>query len=88
MLKSYDSELFRQTEPMEKTMEKTLVKSRTRKKSKRFNPNREYLDEAVKEYFEEGGKITRIVDISEEYENIIGHLEVNSPLVDDFLLRG
>ncbi len=73
---------------MEKIMEKTRVKSRTKKKSKHFNPNREYLDEAVKEYFEEGGKITKIIDISEDYDSIIGHLEVNSPLADDFLLRG
>ncbi len=67
-------------------MKKTLVKSRTKKKSKRFNPNREYLNEAVKDYFEKGGKITRVVDISEDYESIVGHLEVNSPLADDFLL--
>jgi hypothetical protein len=33
--------------------------------SKAFNPKRDFLDEAVKDYLRRGGKITKIIDDSE-----------------------
>ena len=39
---------------------------RSRKGSKSFNPNQDYLDQAVKDYLNEGGKITKIVEVEDE----------------------
>jgi len=40
--------------------------SKIRKKAKSFNPNQDYLDQAVKDYLKEGGKITKIIEVEDE----------------------
>lgn len=66
-------------------MRKSVIKSRKRKKSKCFDPNREYLNEAVKDYLNRGGKIKKIVDVSDEMDHVTG-FQGNSLPVDEFLM--
>ncbi len=66
-------------------MRKSIVKSRKRKKSKDFDPNREYLDEAVKDYLERGGKIKKIIDVADDLDQINGFQRNRLP-VDEFLM--
>ncbi len=66
-------------------MRKSITKSRKRKKTKGFDPNREYLNDAVKDYLDRGGKIKKIVDVSDELDQIRG-FQGNSLPVDQFLL--
>lgn len=70
---------------MEVEMRRNEVKSRKKKKSKGFNPNRDYLNDAVKDYLEKGGKITKIIDVSDEAERFDGSRDFTIP-ADDFLL--
>ncbi len=67
-------------------MKKALASKRSRKGMKSFNPNREYLEQAVEDYMNKGGKITRIVEVDDaDYEQLATHREYVSP-ADDFLL--
>ncbi len=67
-------------------MGRTLTqKSKKRKKSKGFNPNREYLDGAVQDYLKRGGKITKLVEIPDDAE-LIGKFKESRPPADDFLM--
>mgnify|MGYP003573829967 CR=1 FL=1 len=36
------------------------------KSSKSFNPNHDFLDQAVQDFLKEGGKITKIVDVEDD----------------------
>ena len=49
-------------------MGRSLSKNKKRKNSKPFDPKREYVNEAVKDYLQRGGKITKIIDESAEYD--------------------
>ena len=49
-------------------MGRTLTGKRKKKQSKAFNPKRDFLNEAVKDYLRRGGKITKIIDETEGYE--------------------
>ncbi len=51
-------------------MGRTLMNKRKKKQSKAFNPKRDFLDEAVKDYLRRGGKITKIIDDSEAFDPI------------------
>lgn len=44
---------------------------RRKKKSVRFNPSREYLENAIRDYIEKGGKIKKIENELEEYDMFI-----------------
>ncbi len=66
-------------------MSKSIVKNRKVKKSKGFDPNRDFLNEAVKDYVKRGGKITKIIDVTEDYDRFCGHNETLPP-ADDFLM--
>ncbi len=67
-------------------MGRTLAqKSRKRKKSKMFNPNREFLDTAMEDYIQRGGKITKIIEVSEDAE-LIGKFKESCPPADEFLM--
>ena len=52
-------------------MGRTLTGKQKKKQSKTFNPKRDYLNEAVKDYLRRGGKITKIVDETEGYDQIV-----------------
>lgn len=66
-------------------MKQTITKSRKNKKSKGFNPNRDYLNEAMKDYIERGGKITKIVEVEDDYQNVTSFSD-SGTFVDDFLM--
>jgi hypothetical protein len=53
-------------------MKKTT--SRQQRKTKSFNPNRQYVHDAVKDYLEKGGKITRVEDaMDDEMERLLSY---------------
>ncbi len=70
-------------------MRKGLITNRgkgRKKKSKSFDPNRDFVDQAVKDYIGNGGKITRIEDLSDDdFEKFIAHRD-SVPPADEFLL--
>lgn len=49
-------------------MRQSITKGRGRKKSKGFDPNRDYLNQAMKDYLDRGGKIRKIVELPEDAE--------------------
>ena len=69
-------------------MRKEFSANRKRMKNgKSFNPSQDYLEQAVKDYLNEGGKITKIVEVEDEdlerfmaYDNSIN-------LVDDSFMK-
>ena len=65
-------------------MKKSIAKNRKQKKSKAFDPNRDYLNSAVKDYLQRGGKIKKIIDV--EDGDPIGHLDGGRLPVDQFLM--
>jgi small-conductance mechanosensitive channel len=53
-------------------MKKTT--SRQQRKTKSFNPNRQFVDDAVRNYLEKGGKITRVeVVVDDEMERLMAN---------------
>jgi hypothetical protein len=67
-------------------MGRTLAKtSRRGKKSKGFNPNRDFLDTAMEDYLQRGGKITKVIEVPEEAE-LIARFKENCPPADEFLM--
>jgi hypothetical protein len=52
-------------------MEQTPTGKRKGRQSKAFNPKRDFLNEAVKDYLRRGGKITKIIDETEGYERMV-----------------
>lgn len=58
------------SDDMEVYMGRTLSKSGKRKKTKGFDPKRAYLNEAVKDYLQRGGKITKIIDVADDYDQV------------------
>lgn len=51
-------------------MGRTLSKKRRSKSSKPFNPKRDFVNEAVNEYLRRGGKITKIIEEVEDFNQI------------------
>jgi len=67
-------------------MEKFKITSRRGRRSAiSFNPSREFLEQQIADYLNEGGKITRIESVKTNYETIVAMPE-NTHLADDFLL--
>lgn len=67
-------------------MEKFKIPSRRGRRSAiSFNPSREFLEEQISDYLNQGGTITRIESVKTNYEAIAAMPE-NSHLADDFLL--
>ena len=66
-------------------MGQMITKSRKGKKSKGFDPNRDYLNDAVKDYLERGGRIKKVVDITEDYDQF-GTVQDALIPADDFLM--
>ncbi|MDH5559349.1 MAG: hypothetical protein OEY59_00675 [Deltaproteobacteria bacterium] len=66
-------------------MKKTFVIARRRKKSTSFNPSKEYVNKAIEDYLKKGGKITKIVDLSDNLNEFISAPDVKSP-ADEFLM--
>ena len=55
---------------------------RTRRKEKKFTPNRDFINKAVSDYRKQGGKITKIVIGNVDVSNIT---PVEPIEVEDFL---
>lgn len=51
-------------------MGRTLNKKKTRKPSKPFNPKRDFVNEAIKDYLKRGGKIKKIIEEHEDYDQL------------------
>ena len=67
-------------------MEKFKIPSRRGRRSAiSFNPSREFLEQQVADFLNQGGRITRIETVKTNYETIAA-LPENSHLADDFLL--
>ncbi|MCP4757219.1 MAG: hypothetical protein GY866_40670 [Proteobacteria bacterium] len=47
-------------------MRKTSLLRKRRKKSISFNPNHEFVNEAIKDYIRNGGRITKIEEFVED----------------------
>lgn len=63
---------------------KSAVKRR-RKKSPSFDPNREYVQNAVEEFLKNGGKIKKLVLDDKSYENFMGLRSDGLQEVEEFL---
>ena len=67
-------------------MEKFKIPSRRGRRSAiSFNPSREFLEQSVADFLNQGGTITRIETVKTNYDAINAMPEA-SHLVDDFLL--
>ena len=74
---------------MEMDMRKELSANRKRlKNTKPFNPNKDYLDQAVNEFLKDGGKITKIVEVEDEdLERFMAYSKPTPPGDDSFMKR-
>ena len=71
---------------MGKTVIANQRKFRKRKKQTSFNPNRSYIDESVRLYLQDGGKITKIIPDENSYKIF---MSMNDPsAANDFLNDG
>jgi len=69
-------------------MAKIISRGSRGNKSKGFNPDRKFLNSAVKDYVNNGGKITKIVEIPQDINDfLMGHGAFPSPR-DGFPLGG
>ena len=50
----------------------------------KFRPNRSVIDQATEDYLKKGGRITKIIDVSEGYEEFLSSKGI--PAADSFLL--
>ncbi len=71
----------------EVNMSPSIIKKRSRrsKKSTSFQPNEDFIRQATEDFIKQGGKITRIVDVREQYEDFLAYREASNP-ADEFLL--
>ena len=58
------------------------VRPGRRKKKSSFNPNREYLEKAMKEFVKKGGKITKIDPFPDAYWAMCYQLDEDASLVN------
>lgn len=65
-------------------MKKFVNKRRARKGSVSFNPNRQFIEEAMQEYLKEGGQINQIEVDEKAFEQSFMINDVGSE-VDEFL---
>lgn len=61
-------------------------KKRQKKNSKSFNPDRGYLDLAIKDYIASGGKITKIEEMNDDVFIRFFNLHESSAPADEFLM--
>ena len=66
-------------------MGQTLIANRRRRRKNTFQPNRSYIDDAVKLYLQSGKKITRVIVGASSYEDFVASKEHTA---HDFLLEG
>jgi hypothetical protein len=52
---------------------------RKKMKGVSFNPNHEYLENAVQNFIKKGGEIKKIENISEDYEKFINQYQAHTP---------
>ena len=62
---------------MGKSLEK-LARGRKKKKSVSFNPNQEFIEDAVQSFIKKGGEIKKLESISEEHEEIMNRFHSNN----------
>ena len=62
----------------------TAKRGRKRKTQSTFQPNSNYVESAVDQFLQSGGKITKVVDLEDHFESFVGAKEGNS--ADSFLL--
>lgn len=62
-----------------------IGKRKRNAKSVKFNPNSNYIDDAVSSFLQDGGRITKIVDLEEGMDDFMSHREAVPP-ADEFLL--
>ena len=62
-----------------------VFKKKRRRKNSTFNPNSEYIQNAVAEYLACGGKITRIEMDASTYDEFIKMRDTTTPPADEFL---
>ena len=60
-------------------------KSKRRKKTD-FDPNHDFVDEAVKEFLENGGEIKKVEALEKNYQGFLAGKEPVSP-ADEFLME-
>lgn len=66
-------------------MENKVFKRRGRRKAVSFNPSHEYIQDSVQEFLKQGGQITRIETVKNDYQDLVATPDSLSS-VDDFLL--
>lgn len=67
-------------------MSKSILRRRGRRtKNTSFNPTSDLIKNATEEFLKNGGKVTRVVDVSEDYDNFLASRERMNP-ADEFLL--
>ena len=57
---------------------------RGRKQSK-FNPNHAFVDDAIQEFLQNGGQISRVDSIDKDYQGFLTAREIMAP-ADEFLM--
>jgi len=67
-------------------MSRSIVGRRGRRsKNTSFNPNTEYVRKATDEFLKKGGKVTKVLDVTTDYDEFLAHRERMNP-ADEFLL--
>ena len=69
---------------MKKTFKNNIKR---RKQGVSFNPSHEYLDDAVNKFLKKGGKITKIEDVSNDYETFMANHKSSAYSADLYLLN-
>ena len=59
--------------------------TRRSKKGISFNPSKDYVNKAVEEYLGKGGKITKVDDVTDDYEHFIAQYQ-STGSADSFLM--
>ncbi|MCG8338105.1 MAG: hypothetical protein MJE63_26675 [Proteobacteria bacterium] len=68
-------------------MDKNRVfKRRGRRRAVGFNPSHEFIEDSVKDFLEKGGKIKKIEQVNNNYENFVSMPDTHSS-ADDFLFE-
>ncbi len=64
---------------------KQLKFGRKRNSVKKYQPSRDTITQAIDQYLQEGGNITKIESMPETYENYIAKAGTDTVLADEFL---
>ena len=62
-----------------------IGKRRRTTKSISFNPNSDFIDDAVSQFLNKGGKITKVIDLEDGLDDFMSHREAVPP-ADEYLM--